>query len=577
MDHNNFAKPSGTAEDAEKTVLHDGAVGATVAHAKPVQTKDEKALESASGLQGLIWLPYQLQLATMISFAMRKMGLVKSSAIPRSLGNSFVNGLETTPIARSDKLVGNMVRTAVMQHQAVGNTKRTNWLNDELADRSDRFFGRVGERIKSFFQPLRDGIANFADRHGESDFGKFVQRRLDWVARDRSKANHKGVAKHIAGIPDLFKKPAFGKDPLVTDPALKPLIERAESAQKLQAEAMKLTGDARAAKLAEAKAVLEDMQAMAKTLLAEGKVSVIARDLAWKTHVSAGKALAAMETAGVHAAAVGGSLRKVLGNGIRMMGRTSWIAALVTAGTAVGIYIAAKTAQNHIKSEDATLKQMGDDIGDHNSPYLKEVAATAKLNKGRYWAAGGLQAAGEGMMMTTMGPSGGGIAEAGGQMALMAPVIMPEASKVLIKTNPALNAYATLKQAEQTGTPMSPQEKTDAVRQLVGAVPVVANKGGYYNRLAGPVAQKISEKNLSLRDTMQLITNNERFTALATEVKTSVDAAKAEQIKVKEQAAVAPEARVNAAPMMAKPAGKVSLDTAHYAGTLASQNLALAQ
>ena len=540
--------------------------GGKVLHQAP-KSKEERHIDFFSSLAGWGWLPYNLQLMTAVSFVMRKVGLGKYTAIPRSLGNGMMQSFELTPMSQGGKLLGNFLRAADTQHQIVGNTKRGYLLR--WADASDKFFAGFGNWLKKTFAPLSHGIGHLADKHEGSGFGKFMQRRLSWVAEARSKKNGTKAQQQIEqltkAVNDALEPPKNGMFSFFTRP-----FRNKENAEGLR-PLLELLNNEELKK--DPKAHMEAVAELSQRLVREGKLLPTRSGLAWKTNVDATKALSYLTSSAEHAGAVGGSLRTVLKNAGKMMGHTSVMGAVVTAASALGMYVAFKTAQHENHKDAATLKQLGEDLGDHNSPYLTEVKATTQKNKLRHYGSGAFNAAGEAVMMTQLGPGGGGM----GDMAMMGGQFMlPEMGKFLLLDNAVLKSYETLKQAERGEAEVSPQEKLQMVRHLVGAVPVVASRGGYYNQLAAPVAEALVKKDLSVRDTLRFINDPAQFTALASEVKASVDAAKAEQAKVKEQQTAAAPTGGKAAPIAAgKPGMIVSAERAH-AGTIGDRQLAMA-
>ena len=564
MDHN--LAPTSGLEDASEEAGKLARVEKAVQPKAPLKTKADREIDSLSGYQGLGWLPYTLQFMLGVpSFLMRKMGLVKTSGWVRGVGNGLYDVLDNTTVADWHRVPGEFANAYANQNQIVGNTRPVGWLR-RVAGRVNGGMAKVNDAVRGAFAPVRGGIGNFADSIQDNGFGKWLNGIFNWVAEKRGKKNHVKMAQEMG---NLLETPTG-----VPLPFIKVGGQNLKDCKELEG-LKKLVDEGKDLKGAEARAHMEKVATEAQRLIDEGRLSPPAADIAWKVKNGANKAIGYFEAAVAHEGAVGKGLRAVMKNFGKMGGRTSLLAATVTAAAALGVYVAAKTAQRDNHKDEATLKQLGDDLGDHNSPYLTQVKVVTKQNKLRHWGAAGANAAGDALMTTTMGPSGGGMSEfaviGGGQM------LLPQAGQMLVRENPVLNAYAALKAEERGEAPLSPDEKVKQVRQLVGNVPVVASRGGYYNRLAEPVAEAIVKKKLSVRETLRLINDPQQFTALASEVKASVDAAKAEAAKVKEQP-VQPAAKVpGAAPMVAaKPSAIVSADRA-YAGTLVGQNLALAQ
>jgi hypothetical protein len=170
----------------------------------------------------------------------------------------------------------------------------------------------------------------------------------------------------------------------------------------------------------------------------------------------------------------------------------------------------------------------------------------------------------------------------GGGMAMMGAVMLPQLCESLVPGNPTLGAYVALQKNERGELKLDTEAQTQAIRQLVGVMPAVAAQGGFYNRLAQPIAAEIVSRKMNTQQVIQLLGDNAAFTALSSEVAAKrAQAATAEaKAKVANDNPEAPlhPAAVKAAGAMsaaeaayhqaAKPANLVAANDVHLAGKM---------
>jgi hypothetical protein len=257
----------------------------------------------------------------------------------------------------------------------------------------------------------------------------------------------------------------------------------------------------------------------------------------------------------------------------RSVGGMSLFAGIVAVGTtaAVGATLLASKKEN--RAAKNTIKDIEADIGaDHPiAVNIRKSYASKKTNRALGTAANVGGDVLNGVMFSSLHGMAGGYGAMAVQMSL------PMVGKMLVSESPVLNSYANLKLADAGQAVLPADQKVEAVRQLVATVPSVATHGGYYNKLAAPVAEAIVAKNLSTRETMKLIANEAQFMALATEV---ADKQKAAAAVVADAAPVADKPAIK--PMQheahyeaGKPQMAIHAKDAHHQGTVATQQKAV--
>ena len=255
------------------------------------------------------------------------------------------------------------------------------------------------------------------------------------------------------------------------------------------------------------------------------------------------------------------TLSHSVGN-MSVFGKVIWIGALAGIGAAV---------LTHKKDGSEAKKAMSGiaaDIGDKNPLFLNIQKAyhgqSAKRVLGTTATAGGeiLNAA-----LFASHEMGGGPA------AMMMSMSLPMIGQTLVANNAALNAYANLKLEDAGKGKLKPEERVEAIRQLLSFQPSVAPYGGYYNRLAGPLAEAIAAKGLSASETMKFLADTPKFTALAQDVTDKQAAAKAAEAPVAETVATAKthELHVNDTKTLAESAYAAAEKPHQMVGHAASQ------
>lgn len=138
----------------------------------------------------------------------------------------------------------------------------------------------------------------------------------------------------------------------------------------------------------------------------------------------------------------------------------------------------------------------------------------------------------------------GGAAAAGLMGAQMG---LPSVGQLIVSENAVLDAYAKLQAMEQGKLHAEPGQKAYCLRQLMGAMPQVAEKGGVYNRLNTAMATALVKENASLADVVGLMGDPKKFSEY------SVKVAHAQQAAPPAEAKTLAPSHDSAAPAMAMP------------------------
>ncbi len=192
-------------------------------------------------------------------------------------------------------------------------------------------------------------------------------------------------------------------------------------------------------------------------------------------------------------------------------GRIPLFGAIIGVGAVAGV---SATLMSH-KHENTVAAKTRADIANaigRDNPLMRSIDAAYAKGAGRRLAKTGFAVVGD------VANAAMGMTAHGGGMAIMGAGMLPMVGSMLVKENPLLNAYANLRLEETQGVKLAPEVKLTLIRQLVASVPAVKVNGGMYNRLTLPVAEAIMDQNLSANETMKLLGNDQKFSALATEV-----------------------------------------------------------
>ena len=446
------------------------------------------------------------------------------SAVEKSIRNAYKNKLPNSEI---DKLIA-ATNFETFDYSSVKGTGSKKWAAgasskaESLKVSGQEFAASVGNIFSPVTEPVGGAVRSALGSFENTGLGKRIHGGMQNLVDGRIERKVAQYTKHIdsahAGLtqemPGFWKKignfftggmpKEIGDHPLLNDVATH--LGNARSATSA-AERVKHTDAA-----VEALKTLQSAEGSVKT-----RVTFLAEAL--EKSGSAAKALQGLE------AAKGSGLASTLKALTKAGGKLPLFGTLLGVSAAAGV--SAVLYQHH---HDASLsKQAHAEITNAigaDTPLMQNIERAYEGEKYKHFAKSSFEVVGE-VANAAMGAVHGG-----GGGAMMGAVMLPMAGTMLIKDNPLLNAYANLRQQEKTGKALSPEEKLEAVRQLVASVPSVEAHGGYYNRLTLPVSEAILDKNLSAIETIKLLANEAQFTGLAADV------------QQKQKAAVAPAPQV---------------------------------
>jgi hypothetical protein len=107
-----------------------------------------------------------------------------------------------------------------------------------------------------------------------------------------------------------------------------------------------------------------------------------------------------------------------------------------------------------------------------------------------------------------------------------AQVALPALGDLMVAENPVLDASVRLKQIDAKEIQVPAGQHVHFIRQMIGAMPQVAAKGGVFNRLGGAMAQKLVADGATYPQVVALLNDPQKFDAMARECSTAMDAAK---------------------------------------------------
>ncbi len=492
--------------------LRNTAVAGTQLKPASALSREEKNAVRADKVRNFSSLPFTLQLVLLPSMLLRLVGLRKLSAPLRAIGHMTATVPGHVSVSEIASLPRYMAQSAADQFKLTGYSDARVAKINRAADKLDTHAGKVAARIGT---PMKQRMHGVIDRATEGKSGGWLSRRLEKFAQKRHLANLKqseeaaaslgkiaeGLTGHGGQFSELTRLAQHNVEGMGA-------AHRATHFENISHAFDRLSLENAPAKITEA---LRDV----KTTALQGKRAALAAE--------------------AHGSAVGKGLGELVKNAAHYAGRTPILTAMLGVGTVAAGASAYFTTRHANNVGAQALADMTRDIGDANHPYLVEAQKTYRKDKQGRWLTAGLTTASEGVMTATMGMGGHA-----GTAAFMGVAALPMAAQALVKDNPLLNAYANLQKAEKGELQVTPADKITLVRQLVANVPQVAAQGGYYNRLASPVAAKLVEQKLSLREIMQTITTESKFAPLAAEAKQVLDArqaashAQGTQAKVKE-------------------------------------------
>ncbi len=475
----------------------------------PKLSKEERraaALQNVSQKAYTVWMADMIMIpAALVGIGLAKMGFGRTGAAAKFM-KSPIRALSRTTFNDVHAFRANTIQSAADVSQITGGTAKP-WAvkltraSSKALEQDKGIAGRAG----GILAPLRRKVGKVLD----SDGLKPMQKPLDKLTRWRVGVNEKKVGHAFENVTAQL---ASGKSTHAPLEAVGSLLEKAKG----------LSGQARIDALNHASqhvgGMVRGTDIVGKEAKAIFKVSSAFQDAAKAASATHAHELASKQ--GVR------GLMKNLG---KMGGRMSLFQGIVLVGATAGVAAVWATMKSENTKAKQAVKDIAADIGDANNPMLKSIAKLTEKQKGRRMVAAASSSVAEGANVGFMGVVGGGAVGMGGMMAVQ--MGLPMIGQMIVPDNAALNAYANLQKAERKEIVLPPEEQLAQVRQLVGAgidaVPAEPGKvtrpgGGYYNKLSEPVAKQILADKLSLRETMQLVSDHNKLAAYATKVKAAM-------------------------------------------------------
>lgn len=433
---------------------------------------------------------------------------------------------------------------------------------DKLANGAESINARVtgSDTVKT----MRSAIGNKLDwLEKETRFGGKLNEMFDGIMHRRSTAavtrHGRAIAKAEAALtteaPGFFKSIANfftrTKPATVAAGTLEPIMQGIKSASDL-------TGEAKVGALKE---VSEQLGTMLRTNVVAGADAVRAHKVA--QHLT--KAVSSATVAHTYEAAAGESLRQMVKTVGKSLANIKVFPALMVLGATAGLAATVLSARAESKQAKETYKDLLTQLEGHEqSGFMKAVKSSYGKEKYSRFAKTGLEVVGgvaDGAFMAL--PGGGGA-------AMMGAMMLPQICGTLVPDNPLLGAYEALKQNEAGKLKLPAEQTLELTRHMIAAMPSVEQHGGIYNRLVTPIAKEIESRKLSVREFVQLLADDSKFTAFAAEVNQKQQA-KAEQAKAGKDALAAHAETPN------KPATRISTGvSAKHEGTIQQHALARA-
>lgn len=446
-----------------------------------------------------------------LSWVTGKLGLQKATAAIGIALKAPVQALRNTSIADTFRLPANFLKAASQEATAAGE-KASGWA-EATAKRSvtlEQSAAAMESRASSFATPLRRTVGKSIEAFESTGVGKSLHGAVDRLMHSRKAA---AFAKHDA----VFEK---AQTAMTTQASagwkqsisgfFSRTFKRTQAATVEAGELSHIMHGLNAAKgnSAELKAVASQLE----SLMANKTLSAEATARAGNVSKHLGKLIGSAQALDTYGNAASGSMRTMAKAMGKAVSRIPVFNALLTVGIAAGVGATIVAANAESKQAKEAFADLSNQLGNSNSGFLQAVKKAQQSQGMMGKVKTGVKLVGEaadGIMF--MLPGGGG-------MAMMGAVMVPQLCESLVPENKLLGAYVALKKNDAGELQLAPDGKVEAIRYLVAAMPAVAAKGGFYNRLSKPIAQEIVERNLSTADTIKLFGDEVAFTTLASEV-----------------------------------------------------------
>lgn len=372
-----------------------------------------------------------------------------------------------------------------------------------------KFAADVNAKATPALQPLRsavrDGLNSFEKTSLGSGLRNGIERITDW----RAASNMKRYAKRVENLELSLTQ----KTPGMFDGVKKFFTGKQLPSIGAHPELAEVTGHIANVRSATTVADRVSHMNLAKEALAKLKFhpdsALVSRVEHIESHLL--KSHSAIENVMHFEGLKGQGLTSMAKSFGRALGKVPVFGAIIGVGAAAGITVAVMNQRKESREAKVARNEIQEAVGANNPLMAVIDKAYSKAGRGR--------AAKTGLTMVGEVANGAmGMTVHGGGLGMIGMSMVPMIGTMLVPENPLLNSYANLRAEETRGVQLDPATKLMMIRQLVACMPAVASNGGMYNRLTLPVAEAIMDKNLSVKETMQLLGNDAAFGKLAAEV-----------------------------------------------------------
>lgn len=502
------------------TVLETAAKGSVSASKKnwDASKSDPSQLEVArlQKVKSIFMMPATFEFIGMLGggalgLVTGKLGLQKATAAIGMIFKAPTQALRNTSMGDLFHLPGNYFKAASQEAAGAGE-KATSWA--EAASKRAQTFEQTATamqtRASSMVTPVRRAVGNGITAFESTGTGKGLHGAVDRLMHSRKAA---AIAKHDA----VFEK---AQTALTTQASagwkqsisgfFSRTFKGTRAATVEAGELSHIMHELNAAKgnHTELKAVASRVE----SLVAGKTLSPEAAARAGNVSKHLGKLISSAQALDTYGNAASGSMKTMVKAMGKAVARIPVFNALLTVGIVAGVGATVVAAKAESKQGKEAFADLSSQLASSNSGFLQAVKNAQKSQGMMGTLKTGVKLTGvvaDGVMW--MMPGGGG-------MAMMGAVMIPQLCEGLVPENKLLGAYVALQKNEAGELQLAPDGKVEAIRYLVAAMPAVAAKGGFYNRLSKPIAEEIVARNLSTADTIKLFGDEAAFTALASEV-----------------------------------------------------------
>lgn len=496
------------------------------------KSKDQARIEGLQSIKSWAMMPTMLEFANFAGAGLLGLvGLKKASSFVRTVVAAPVDALRATAIGDIFRLPANWLKAVSNHAGGVGErgqrlakaaeTKAASW--EKAAINGEQW---VAQKTASMGMTAAVG----AEQASGGVLQGFMSGRATAAATRQTAHVEKAVAaatQEGVGFFARIRNFVTGTKPATVEAGV-----LAPAMQQMQAA---MSGGNKAA----------DLKTLVSSLEGQIKGNSFTGEVAHRANAVLKQATKAMKSAHLEemfSKASQGGIKNALGTMVKAASRVSVFNALIGIGVTAGIGAAWAMASAESKESKAAFRELTNDIG--TTGPLATAAKAAQKSKGRWGTVkAGVETVGnvaDGMMWAS--PHGVGMAMMGAQM-------MPMFVEKLIPDNPMLSAITALRKQEAGELQLKPSDQMECYKHIIAELPSVRQHGGYYNRLNTQVAHALVEQKMPVKEALQLLNSEAKFTQFAAEVKAKNEAATGKETTItgKAEAANAPTVSGHAA------------------------------